>query len=154
MATNVFVSFDHDDQNQVNGFRLIGKNPNHPLEMHDHSLKEPVTDRFGRPIKYSPSDPRSQPVREEITAKMNKCSKLVVLIGDDTHRSDWVEWEINNFIRLKKPIAGDLTWKRIRGMKLKGADSATMPEALMNGKSTKELLWNPDSLATWLDSQV
>ena len=28
MPTNVFVSYDHDDQNQVNGFKAIKYNPN------------------------------------------------------------------------------------------------------------------------------
>ena len=61
MATNVFVSFDHEDRNQVNGFSSLVKNPNHPLDFHDHSLKEPILDRSGKPIKYPPNDIRSKP---------------------------------------------------------------------------------------------
>jgi len=151
MAANVFVSFDHDDQKQVGGFNLLKNNPNHPLDFRDHSLKEPVTDRSGMPIKYPPSDSRSKPVRDEILKKFNNCSKLVVLIGDDTHKSEWVEWEINSFFIMKKELSGDNTWKRIRGMKLKGRDNATMPSALMNGRSTKELTWDPETLDKWLD---
>lgn len=37
MASNVFVTFDHDDQKQVAGFKLLKNNPNHPLEFQDHS---------------------------------------------------------------------------------------------------------------------
>jgi len=151
MATNAFISYDHDDQNQVNGFKLLKNNPNHPLDFHDHSLKQPVTDRSGRPLKYPPSDPRSKPVRDEIIDKFEKCSKLVVLIGDDTHKSDWVEWEVNKFIEMKEKISGEKTWKRIRGMKLKGCDNATMPTVLMNGRSTKELNWDPETMDKWLD---
>lgn len=151
MAANVFVSFDHDDQKQVAGFKLLKNNPKHPLDFHDHSLKEPVTDRSGKPIKYPPSDSRSKPVRDEILKKFDKCSKLVVLIGDDTHKSDWVEWEINSFFKMKEPLSVEKNWKRIRGMKLKGSDDATMPYALMNGRSTKELTWDPGALDKWLD---
>ena len=151
MATNVFVSYDHDDQQQVNGFKLLKYNPKHPLDFRDHSLKDPVTDRYGVPIKYPPSDYRSKPVRDEILKKYEKCSKLVVLIGDNTHNSEWIEWEINNFIEMKKVLSGEKTWQRIRGMKLKGSDSAIMPSALMNGRSTKELLWDPEGLDKWLD---
>ncbi len=151
MAANVFISYDHDDQKQVGGFKLLKSNPKHPLDFHDHSLKEPVTGPSGRPIKYPPSDPRSKPVRDEIIKKFDKASKLVVLIGADTHKSDWVAWEINTFIQMKKPLSGDKTWKRIRGMKLKGSDSATMPIALMSGRSTSELAWDPDVLDKWLD---
>jgi len=51
-------------------------------------------------------------VRDEIMKKFEKCSKLVVLIGDDTYKSDWVEWEINTFIRMKERLSGEKTWKR------------------------------------------
>jgi hypothetical protein len=150
MPANVFVSFDHDDQKQVAGFKLIKDNPNHKLEFHDHSLKEPVLDRSGKPIKYPSSDSRSEPVRDEIIKKFDRCSKLVVLIGDETYKSDWVEWEINKFFQMKKKLSGENTWKRIRGMKLKGSDSAKIPKALA-GQSTQHIKWDPDVLDTWLD---
>ena len=150
MAANVFVSFDHDDQKQVGGFKLLKNNPKHPLDFHDHSLKEPVTDKSGKPIKYPPSDPRSKPVRDEILKKFDKCSKLVVLIGDNTHESEWVEWEINSFFKMKKDLSGEKTWKRIRGMTLKDSDDATIPSAL-GDQSTKVMAWDPEALDKWLD---
>jgi hypothetical protein len=151
MPTNVFVSYDHDDQNQVNGFKAIKYNPNHPLDFHDHSLKEPVTDRTGKPIKYPPSDACSQRVRDEIRGKFDRASKLVVLIGDSTHQSEWVDWEIRTFYEMKKPVSGENTWKRIRGMKLKGSENAVLPAALYDGRSTKHLQWDPEALDRWLD---
>jgi hypothetical protein len=113
-------------------------------------LKEPVKDKSGKPILYPPSDPRSKPVRDEILARFANCSKLVVLIGDDTHKSDWVKWEIDSFFALKKKLSADNTWKRIRGMKLKGSDNATIPAAL-GGQSTKVMTWDPEGLDAWLD---
>ena len=151
MAANVFVSFDHDDQQQVSGFRLLKNNPNHPLDFRDHSLKEAVRDGSGKPIMYPPSDARSKPVRDEIRAKFDRASKLVVLIGDNTHASVWVDWEINTFFALKEPLSGGNTWKRIRGMTLKGSDNATIPSALYNGRSTQWLAWDPEALDKWLD---
>ena len=150
MPTNMFVSYDHDDQKQVNGFKAIKYNPNHPLDFHDHSLKEPVTDRSGRPIKYPPNDPRSQRVRDEIKAKFDRASKLVVLIGDNTHESEWVDWEVRTFYEMKRTLSGDITWKRIRGMKLKDCDNAPVPAALGN-RSTQHLKWDPEALDKWLD---
>lgn len=146
----MFVSFDHDDQNQVNGFRSLISNPNHPLDFHDRSLREPVTGRSGKPLKYPPNDQRSKPVRDEIISKFKNASKLVVLVGDGTYKSDWVEWEINTFYNLKKPISGDTTWKRIRGMRLKGSENARIPPAL-GGKSTECMEWNPATLDKWID---
>ncbi len=150
MPTNAFISYDHDDQNQVNGFKAIKSNPNHPLDFHDHSLKEPVVDKAGRPIKWPPSDPRSQKVRDEIKAKFDRASKLVVLIGDQTHQSEWVDWEIRTFYDLKKTVSGENTWKRIRGMKLKGSENSALPTALYD-RSVKHLQWDPEALDRWLD---
>lgn len=150
MAKNIFVSFDHDDQKQVGGFKALKSNPNHPLTFQDHSLKGPVLSLSGKPIKFPPSDSRSKPVRDEIIRKFENASKLVVLIGDDTHESDWVDWEINTFFNMKKKVSGENTWKRIRGMKLKGAEKANIPNAL-GGKSTKVMEWDPEVLDKWLD---
>jgi len=150
MPANVFVSFDHNDQRQVSGFRLLKNNPKHPLDFRDHSLKAPVTDRSGKPIAYPPSDSRSKAVRDEIIKKFENCSKLVVLIGDDTHRSEWVDWEIHTFFLMKKRFSGDKTWKRIRGMFLKGSDQGAIPRALM-GQSTQVMTWDPEALDKWLD---
>jgi hypothetical protein len=151
MAANAFISFDHDDQQQVAGFRLLKKNPNHPLDFQDHSLKDAVLDRSGKPIKYAPSDARSKPVRDEIRRKFDRASKLVVLIGDGTHNSEWVNWEINTFYEMKEKVSGQDTWKRIRGMTLKGSEQATAPSALYKGRSTKWLAWDPEALDKWLD---
>ena len=150
MATNVFVSYDHDDQKQVGEFKLLKNNPKHPLDFRDHSLKDPVTDRSGKPITYPPSDPNSKPVRDEIKNKFENASKLVVLIGDGTHKSEWVEWEINTFFKMKESLSGDNTWKRIRGMKLKGSENAKTPGAL-GGQSTKVLDWDPETINKWID---
>lgn len=153
MPANAFVSFDHDDQQQVAGLKLLKNNPKHPLDFHDHSLKDVVCDRSGKPIKYPPSDPRSKPVREEIISRFDRASKLVVLIGGNTHSSEWVDWEINTFYEMKKKVSGESTWKCIRGMTLKGSDQATIPSALYNGRSTQWLAWDPDALDRWLDTE-
>jgi hypothetical protein len=150
MAANIFVSYDHDDQQQVGAFKLLKHNPNHPLEFQDHSLKDAVLGPSGKPLTYPPSDPRSKPVRDAITKKLERASKLVVLIGDDTHTSAWVDWEIKTFYAMKKEISGDKTWKRIRGMRLKGVDQAAVPDAL-GDRSTKVLAWDPEVLDNWLD---
>lgn len=151
MTANVFISFDHADQQQVGGFKLLKNNPRHPLDFQDHSLKDAVRDRGGTPITHLPTDPRSKPVRDEIIRKFDRASRLVVLIGDNTHNSAWVNWEINTFYELKEPLSGGNTWKRIRGMTLKGSEQANIPNALYNGRSTQWLSWDPEALDKWLD---
>jgi len=150
VAANVFVSYDHDDQRQVSAFKLLKNNPNHPLDFQDHSLKDPVLGPSGKPLKYPPSDARSKRVRDAIKKKFDRASKLVVLIGDDTYTSDWVHWEIMTFYEMKEGLSGDNTWKRIRGMTLKGSSDASIPSAL-GDRSTKVLAWDPEALDKWLD---
>jgi hypothetical protein len=154
MSANAFISFDHDDQQQVAGFRLLKNNPRHPLDFQDHSLKDAVRDRTGKPIKYPPSDQRSKPVRDEIIRKFDRASKLVVLIGDNTHLSEWVDWEINTFYALKERVSAANTWRRIRGMTLGGSEKATIPAALFNNRSTQWLAWDPEALDKWLDADA
>jgi hypothetical protein len=153
MATNVFVSFDHDDAAQVGGFKGLVKNDNHPLEFNDHSLAEPVKNKEGKPIKFPPSHPSAEPVRKEIRRRFDVCSRLVVLIGDSTHNSEWVEWEIKEFFKMKQPFSGDKTWKRIRGMRLKDKKDATSPSALVD-RATQTIDWDPAALDKWLDSAL
>jgi hypothetical protein len=149
MATNLFVSYDHEDHAQVNGFRAIRLNPNHDLDFHDHSLKEPVRDIRGLPIKVPPADPRSRPVRDEIIAKFNRASKLLVLIGDQTHASAWVEWEVKAFFDLKNPVSSGSTRNRIRGMWLKGSEGGRLPASLVS-HGLPPLSWDLDALYRWL----
>lgn len=154
MPQNVFVSFDHDDADQVGGFKSLKSNPNHTLEFHDRSLQEPVTDGSGRPIKYPPRDTRSEPVRREIRKRFERSSRLIVLIGRDTHASEWVDWEVRTFFAMKEPLSGKNTWRRIRGMRLKGQENARIPTALLDRRSTKALDWDPEALDSWLDSDL
>src|SRR5260370_41911188 len=102
MVANVFVSYDHDDQRQVGAFKLLKHNPTHPLDFQDHSLKDAILGSSGKPLTYPPTDARSEPVRDAIKKKFERASKLVVLIGADTHNSDWVDWEIKTFHTMKE----------------------------------------------------
>ena len=54
-------------------------------------MKDAVRDRSGRPIKYPLGDARSKPVCDAILARFDRASKLIVLIGDDTHARGWVD---------------------------------------------------------------
>jgi hypothetical protein len=74
----------------------------------------------------------------------------VVLIGDYTHQSEWVDWEVNTFFAMKRQLSGESTWKRLRGMTLKGSETAAIPRSL-GGQSTRVMAWDPEALDNWLD---
>ena len=149
MLRRIFVSFDHDDAKQVGGFRSLKSDPEHPLTFEERSLMEPVVGRTGKPVTYPPTDRRSAPVRNRIRKKLFTCSKLVVLIGDETYKSDWVDWEIRSFRRLKAPVPAFRAWRRITAMALKGSESAPIPAALMD-LSVQATGWNPEWLDWWI----
>ncbi len=98
---SVFISYDHDDQNHLNAIKSIRLNPNNSIEFIDRSLKEPVLNGYGDVNRRLPSDPASLPVRREIEKLLNQSSKLLVLVGRDTHSSEWVKWEVESFNRSK-----------------------------------------------------
>ena len=152
MPVNIFISYDHDDAAQVGGFKGLIKNPNHDLDAHDHSLPEAVVDpKTAKAIKVPPSDPRAEPVKKEILRRFRNCSRLVVLIGDDTHSSLWVAWEIEQFHKLKDTSEQDAAL-RIRGMRLKGSKGGD--PAALKGRSQPTLAWDPAALDAWLDEPL
>jgi hypothetical protein len=71
-------------------------------------------------------------LRDEIVVEFGKVSKVVVLIGDNTHTSEWVDWEVKKVFELKKALSGDNTWKRTRGTHL---DVAVVNQAVRSSCS-------------------
>lgn len=145
MPLRIFTRFDHEDAAQVRGFRALIQNPNHLLESHDRSLA-------GKIIKAPPTDPSAEPVRKELRRLFDQASRMVVLIGDATHASLWVDWEIKEFFARKQVLSGEHAWKRIRGMRLEGSRGRD-PPALAR-RSAPTLDWDPEELDRWFDSPV
>jgi len=153
VAVDVFISFDNEDAAAVDGFRSISSNPNHKLHFNDNSLKEPVTDAAGRPIRALPDDPKSEPVKQEIEKMMQDSTRLIVLVGKDTHSSEWVKWEIEKFHGMKAAEGEQNGARRILVMRLKGEESASLPPELET-KACKTIGWDPDEVHRWLEETV
>lgn len=94
MTVHVFLSFDSDDLDLVNLFRGQAKNENSDLEFADYSVKDPIN---------SENDPY---LKQEIKEKIKQSSIVVCLVGESTHRSDWVEWELETGHELGKCLIG------------------------------------------------
>ena len=149
MAINVFVSFNCADQKQFEAFNLLKNKTKHVFESHDRSCKEISPDGSEKLIICQINEGRSKPMREEIIKKFEQCSRLVVLMGNETHKDAWVEWEINHFYKMKDMLSPGNAWKMIRGMFLEGCEKASAPKAL-ECRSTKRLTWDPEALEEWL----
>jgi hypothetical protein len=90
----LFLSFHHEDRNQVNGFRLMSHNRNLPIDFVDLSVRSPV------------NSAQSTYLRKVISEKIKRCSLLVCLIGNGTAWREWVEWELETALELGKGVCG------------------------------------------------
>jgi hypothetical protein len=122
----IFISFDHDDTNQVNGFLGLREIMdgcefyNHKL---DHRINSADSNYVGRVI------------REEY---IGPASVTVVLIGNKTAQSEWVKWEIAESRRQGKGILG------IRLKDTNGAIPVGVPTDAVGS-------WQPEKFASWIE---
>lgn len=99
---SAFISYNHRNHEDLNIIRAVNQNPNNPLNFIDRSLKRPVLNEHGHINKKLPNDPKSKDVRDEIEKLLHGSSKLLVLMGQNTHSCEWVKWEIDTFRNMKK----------------------------------------------------
>lgn len=93
-SRHVFISFDHDDLNEVNLLRGQAKNDKVDLQFDDHSVKEPYDSKNADYIK------------RQIREKIDRCSVTAVYLTDKTASSRWVNWEIEESIKREKGVIG------------------------------------------------
>lgn len=102
----VFLSFHAEDQQQIRGFRLMINNPNVALDIHDEGLQEAINSERGPYIKL------------KIQPKIKAASVVLCLIGNGTAWRDWVDWELNTAVDMRKGVCG---------VRLKGSRGRTPP---------------------------
>jgi hypothetical protein len=92
---NLFISFDWDDRNQVNGFRGMLANPDiQPLNHRDKSVDEDLS-AYG-----------TSAIQQEILRKIDLSHVTVCLISQKTRNSAWVNWELEQSRLKGLPILG------------------------------------------------
>lgn len=97
----VFISYKHDDQESKNAVDSIRQNLNNSIHFYDTSLQEPVCNSYGDINRRSPHDVASNLVNDEILKLIKESDKFLALIGENTHSSEWVNWEVKQFRKLK-----------------------------------------------------
>lgn len=91
-SSNIFISFVEEDLTDVNLLRGQAKNKNNELEFRDYSVKEPYDSKNADYIKRN--------IRE----KIKQSSITIVYVSDSTSKSRWVNWEIEESIKLGKQV--------------------------------------------------
>jgi hypothetical protein len=93
-STNAFISFAEEDLNEVNLLRGQAKNENTEMEFKDYSVKEPYDSTNADYLKRN--------IRERI----KQTSVTIVYLSSNTSKSKWVNWEIEESMRLGKQVIG------------------------------------------------
>lgn len=89
----VFVSYDYDnDKNYKNLLLAWDANGDFDFSLYDQSVDVSVDSTDDAAIK------------RVISARINKSTFFLCLVGNKTHRSSWVAWEIKKAVELKKKI--------------------------------------------------
>jgi hypothetical protein len=82
----VFISFKMEDKKQVDGLRLLSWNKGHEIEFYDESV------RLSYKSEHAPY------IKSKIRAKIQRASITLCLLGQNTHLSEWVDWELKTSI--------------------------------------------------------
>lgn len=122
----IFISFDHDDTDKVNGFLGL-RNIIDGFEFYNHKLDHRIN---SQDVDYV-----CRVVREEY---IKPASVTVVLIGNNTANSRWVQWEIQESLRQGNGILG-IHLRETNGR---------VPEGIFPQHVGG---WDPDKFGSWIE---
>lgn len=122
MAKKIFISYDYDnDRNYKNTLKMWDANGTFDFSFDDHSAD----------ISINSTD--ADAIKRAISAKINKATYFTCIVGEKTHRSNWVKWEIEKAVELEKRIvavktsSANKTPSELLGVGAKWAMSFTEP---------------------------
>ncbi|MGJ4859501.1 TIR domain-containing protein [Labrys sp. La1] len=127
---HVFISHHHADDNHVTKLiSLLGRNG---FEIRNSSIRAKPSNQARLDAGRIPE----RTLKRLLRMKMSWAGAVVVLIGKETHKRPWVDWEIRKAKELGKRIVGVFTH---------GGTKADIPLALENYGSSL-VNWNSDSI--------
>lgn len=99
---SIFISYEGSDRMKAKGFRLLRYNKNVDIEFHDRQLLDPVDSTDDNYIRSCIND------------RLKGTSATVVIVGENTQNSEWVDYEIqrsldkgNGIVAVKLPEIGN-----------------------------------------------
>ena len=94
MIKRIFISFREIDRQNREAFEGILKNPNSPLKGIPVSSREDVRNQGEKSVK------------NYIKKLIDESDCMIVLIGNDSHNSKWIDYEMDVATSKKKPLLG------------------------------------------------
>lgn len=99
----VFVSYDYENDRHYKELLLAwGKN-----SLFDFNFSDESAD-----VSIQSTDPSK--IKQAISAKINRSDTFLCIVGENTHKSDWVVWEIGKALELRKKIVAVKTEKEFQ----------------------------------------
>lgn len=122
---NIFISHHHSDVEKTEKIKAV-------LEKNGLKAKDGSINQLKNPNKAT----NEEYIKSLLRSKITWASTMLVLIGDETHKSDYVTWEIEYAAK---------EGKRIIGIYLHGEADSIVPEALkIHGDAL--VLWDSSSI--------
>jgi hypothetical protein len=131
MATKrIFISYDYENDGHYKNLLVAwDKNKEFDFNFYDGSVTVAVDSKDADYIKT------------KIKPKIEASSHLLCIVGKETHKSKWIDWEIRTAVNLKKKLIG-----------VKIEKGNTAPQALLNAGATWALSFTFDSIKKAVDS--
>lgn len=120
----VYLSFAEDDAQKVKNLMVLLRSQDYDLDFYDGALDIDF-DAQGADV-----------IKQAMGEKIVKCSIVVCLIGENTHKSKWVDTQLQ-----KSRNKGN----RIIVMALKGTESAVLP-VVVREENLTFYPWDPQRL--------
>lgn len=97
---SVFVSYDYDnDRHYKNLLKAWNANQTFDLEFYDQS------------VDVSVNSDAAGPIRRVISVRVGGSDVFLCIVGKETYKSDWIDWEIKKAVELNKKIVAVKTEK-------------------------------------------
>jgi hypothetical protein len=113
-SPHVFISFAFEDIAEVNLLRGQAKNDNVELNFDDYSVKEAF------------DSSNSDYIKGQIREKIERVSVTVVFLSDHSAKSKWVNWEIEESVKMGKGVVCVYSGDRPKYLPA-AVDSTSMP---------------------------
>jgi hypothetical protein len=93
-SRNVFISFTNEDKPLVELLRGQAQNEDSTLNFNDWSLRAPFDSE------------RADTIRQGIRERIRQSSVTLVYVSDHAAKSKWVNWEVEESVKLGKKVVG------------------------------------------------
>ena len=91
---NVFISFTNEDKPMVELLRGQAQKEDSAVDFNDWSLRAPFDSE------------RAETIREGIRERIRQASLTLVYVSDHSAKSKWVNWEVEESVKLEKKVVG------------------------------------------------